>query len=92
MIFADLNIPWNEGDPDKSKEIVERAFSLGYNTVALNVEINQNDLTTKKSKNKKAKLDDSLGGEKELLLDFPVPPILKEMSKYKQKLRHSNQD
>ena len=70
--YCDLNIPIDLGsDPREKLDIVRRALSLGYQTLALNLCIDQKDLTVKGKSAKKKKTEDCKG-----LLDFPEPPIL----------------
>jgi hypothetical protein len=70
--YCDLNIPIDLGsDPREKLDIVRRALSLGYQTLALNLCIDQKDLTVKGKSAKKKNKDDCKG-----LLDFPEPPVL----------------
>ena len=70
--YCDLNIPIDLGsDPREKLDIVRRALSLGYQTLALNLCIDQKDLTVKGKSAKKKKTEDCKG-----LLDFLEPPIL----------------
>ena len=62
--FCDLNVPvsldFESGkllDEAGVKDLVIRAFQLGYRTLALNVQIHQDELTTKKVKGCSALLD-----------------------------------
>ena len=69
--FCDLNVPFDDNIDAK----IAQLSKLGYTTVAVNVTVSQEDLTTKTRQNhgKKAKL--SAEAEKKLL-DFPSPPSL----------------
>ena len=69
--FCDLNVPFDDNIDAK----IAQLSKLGYTTVAVNVTVSQDDLTTKTRQNhgKKAKL--SAEAEKKLL-DFPSPPSL----------------
>jgi hypothetical protein len=68
--YCDLNIPLDHGTDAGSKaDIVRRALALGYQTLALCVTINQDDLTSKKKQSKKS--NDDVG-----LSEFPEPPLL----------------
>jgi hypothetical protein len=70
--YCDLNIPIDLGsDPREKLDIVRRALSLGYQTLALNLCIDQKDLTVKGKSAKKKNKEDCKG-----LLDFPEPPVL----------------
>ena len=71
--YCDLNIPVELGsDPRQSLDVVRRALILGYQTIALNVVVDQKDLSSKnKSSKKKAKV------AAQTLFDFPEPPVLK---------------
>lgn len=77
--YCDLNIPLDLGsDPREKLDVVRRAFTLGYQTIALNVLVDQKDLSFKSKGSKKKTKDDVKG-----LLDFPEPPDLKlEQSDY----------
>jgi len=63
----DLNIPVKCSSNTTPLALVRRALTLGYQTVALNVEVNQNQFLTKKQAKEKA-------GQNDALLDFPTPP------------------
>jgi len=66
----DLNIPTSCSSNTHILHMVKRALSLGYRTIALNVEVNQNQFMTKKqSKDKNPSI--------EYLNDFPTPPSIK---------------
>jgi len=66
----DLNIPFSCSPTTTPLDLVRRALALGYQTVALNVEVNQNQFLTKKQAKDKAK-------NIEYLTDFPPPPGVK---------------
>ena len=71
--YCDLNIPIDMGsDPREKLDIVRRSLTLGYQTLALNITVDQKDLTFKGKSGKKRNKDDCKG-----LLDFPEPPVLK---------------
>jgi hypothetical protein len=71
--YCDLNIPIDIGSEPKEKlDIVRRALTLGYQTIALNITIDQKDLTFKGKSGKKRNKDECKG-----LLDFPEPPVLR---------------
>ena len=54
--YCDLNIPFNEDDTQTStKDLVRRALLLGYETIAINISINQKDLLSKGQQRQKAK-------------------------------------
>ena len=76
--YCDLNIPFNEDDAQTStKDLVRRALLLGYETIAINISINQKDLLSKGQQRQKAKKAKHGGTEKESgLLDFPEPPSI----------------
>lgn len=68
---CDLNIPID--GKVKPLELVKRAISFGYQTLAINVHVHQKDLISKSKHQqmaKKAKTD----FVQKSLLDFPVPP------------------
>jgi len=69
--FCDLNVPFDDDIDAK----VAQLSKLGYTTVAVNVTVSQDELTTKTKQNhgKRAKL--SAEGEKKML-DFPSPPSI----------------
>ena len=66
--YCDLNIP----SDSNYKEVVKRALSLGYQTLAINVKVHQNQLLFKSRQNKKAKLENVPNQ----MLDFPKAPNL----------------
>jgi ribonuclease P/MRP protein subunit RPP1 len=75
--FCDLNLPFDldgssSGGDDFLAKIAQLA-KLGYDTIAVNVNVSQDQLTTKskQNQNKRAKLQP---GAKDLMLDFPTPP------------------
>lgn len=72
--FCDLNIPVSDDEKELKTRII-RALKLGYEVLAINVSVNQEDLKLKSVKKgaKKAKLDPE-AEEKESLTDFPEPP------------------
>lgn len=63
--LADLNIDVNRSSTSNIRNMVLRAFELGYQTVALNTIVNQEDMVTRKKKNK---CDDQ-----NKLSEFPEP-------------------
>lgn len=68
--YCDLNIPAGHGtDGTSHTDVVRRALALGYQTLALCVTINQDELTSKKQQTKKSKEDIGLS-------EFPEPPSL----------------
>ena len=71
--FCDLDLPCDPGDTSADLlPRIKRALDLGYEIIALNVSVHQDNLATSKvkpSKAKKAKTE-----EKELISDFPAPP------------------
>jgi len=69
--YCDLNIPISAGQDGNSKiDVVRRALSLGFQTLALSVTINQEEFKSKKKQqSKKSKEDVSL-------IEFPEPPLL----------------
>ena len=74
--YCDLNIPFCEdGNQTTTKDLVRRALLLGYETIAINVCVNQKDLLSKGQHRQKAKKAKNSGTDNELgLLDFPMPP------------------
>ena len=66
--YCDLSIP----SDSNYKEVVKRALSLGYQTLAINVKVHQNQLLFKSRQNKKAKLENVPNQ----MLDFPKAPNL----------------
>lgn len=68
--YCDLNIPLDLGsDPKDKLDVIRRALTLGYQTLALCLSVDQKDLVFKKQSKKK--------GEASKMLDFPEPPVLK---------------
>jgi len=65
----DLNIPVSCSPHTTPKALVRRALALGYQTIALNTEVNQNQFLTKKQAKDKSK-------DIEYLTDFPPPPAI----------------
>jgi len=65
----DLNIPMTCSPHTTPLTMVRRALALGYQTIALNTEVSQNQFLTKKQAKEKSKNID-------YLLDFPSPPSL----------------
>ena len=74
--YCDLNITYSDdGSKTSTKDLIRRALLLGYETIAINVNVNQKDLLSKGQQRQKAKKAKSGGTEKEQgLLDFPEPP------------------
>ena len=71
--YCDLNIPVDLGsDPREKLDVVRRALTLGYQTLALNVSVDQKDLSSKSKSSKKKGKDDS-----KVLFDFPESAVLK---------------
>jgi len=65
----DLNIPTTCASHTTLKHMVRRALALGYQTIALNTEVNQNQFLTRKQAKDKAK-------NIEYMADFPQPPTV----------------
>ena len=63
--YCDLNIP----SDSNYQEVIKRALRLGYQTLAINVKVHQNQLLFKSRQNKKAKLE-----VPNQILDFPEAP------------------
>ena len=66
--YCDLRIDYT--DQEECIKVLRRSFELGYQTVALNINVDQKNLCTK-HKAKKAKVS---GSGANVLLDFPEPP------------------
>jgi len=66
----DLNIPISCSPNTTPLAMVRRALALGYQTIALNIEVNQNQFLTKKQAKEKS-------NNIEYLTDFPSPPSVK---------------
>lgn len=66
----DLNIPISCSPTTTPLAMVRRALALGYQTIALNIEVHQNQFLTKKQAKEKSK-------NIEYLTDFPSPPSVK---------------
>ena len=75
--FCDLNIPFCDvKSKSNTTDLIRRAISLGYETLAVNVHVNQKNLLSKgqqRHKAKKAKTDNGVEPDQGLL-DFPSPP------------------
>lgn len=64
----DLNLPVACAPDSSLLQVVRRALSLGYRTIALNTEVHQSQFVTKKEKGRKEGAN--------VLADFPAPPAL----------------
>ncbi len=80
IMYCDLNLPYDHKDPRANEDALARISQLvrlGYNTIAVNVEVSQDQLTSKakQNKSKKAKLDpEASAAAANLMLDFPPAP------------------
>ena len=76
--YCDLNIPLcDDGAQTSTKDLVRRALLLGYETIAINVCVNQKDLLSKGKERQKAKKAKHGGMDSDPgLLDFPEPPLI----------------
>ena len=75
--YCDLNIPGNGTTTQISTtDLIRRALLLGYETIAINVSVNQKDLLSKGKERQKAKKAKIIGSAEQDpgLLDFPEPP------------------
>ena len=77
--YCDLNIPWYGATGQLStKDLIRRALLLGYETIAINVSLNQKELLSKGKERQKAKKAKTSGNaeQDQGLLDFPDPPVI----------------
>ena len=77
--YCDLNIPLSDlSGQTSTKDLVRRALLLGYETVAINVCVNQKDLLSKGKERHKAKKAKIVGKaeQDQGILDFPEPPVI----------------
>ena len=74
--YCDLNV-CSSGDAKSDRQLLRRAFELGYETVALTSAFDQKNLGTgKKAVKKAAKKANNGNDSSQLRLDFPAPPQL----------------
>jgi len=77
--YCDLNIPgYGTTGQIPTKDLIRRALLLGYETIAINVSVNQKDLLSKGKERQKAKKAKTIGSaeQDQALLDFPDPPVI----------------
>merc|ERR550539_1039972 len=77
--YCDLSIPFcGLNGQISTNDLVRRALLLGYETIAINVRVNQKDILSKgkdRHKAKKARTENGLDNDQGIL-DFPEPPVI----------------
>ena len=77
--YCDLSIPFcGLSGQISTNDLVRRALLLGYETIAINVRVNQKDILSKgkdRHKAKKARTENGLDKDQGIL-DFPEPPVI----------------
>jgi len=80
---ADLNIPTSCSPTSTVKQLVKRALALGYQSIALNTEVHQNDLLAarKRQQQNKKNRDKKSGEPWTKTLEYFPPPVSLDLAK-----------